>query len=170
MRGFLSLEPDEATLARLLTLQNRLRDGLTRQGVHFPDRLGAPLLAWPFATLDELDRAEIDPDLPELSLGPLRGLPNDDRPAEIGCPLLGADAAQAALFAALRSLLDPDPPKAPFVRLARVAPPSRKVGAALRGLGPVGSAVTPFRAGEIVLWRQTPQGFEAHRRLPLEQT
>lgn len=171
MRGFLSLEPDEATLARLLTVQNRLRDAVTRQGVHFPERLGATLLAWPFGTADEMDAASesIDVPIPELSLSPPRTLPNDERPAEIGCTLVGAEEIQARLFASLRVLLDPDPPKPALVRLARIAPPSRKVGAALRGFGPLGDAVVPFLAGELVLWRQTPQGFEAHRRLRVEQ-
>ena len=170
MRGFLSLEPDGATLSRLLAAQNRLRDALTRQGVHFPERLGATLLAWPFGTPDELDAAAdtLDVALPAMSLASPRGLPNDDRPAEVGCPLLGAEETQARLYASIRALLDPDPPKPAVVRLARIAPPSRKAGAALRSLGSLGDAVSPFHAGALVLWRQTPLGFEAHRRLPLK--
>ena len=37
--------------------RDRLRDALARQGVSFPDRLGATLLAWPFGTEEEIARA-----------------------------------------------------------------------------------------------------------------
>lgn len=164
MRGFLSLEPDDATQARLFAVQNRLRDALNRQGVHFPDRLGPTLLSWPFATLGELDEAResLQVDLPALHLEGLHGLPNDDRPAEVGFSVSGMESLQFELFARLKSLLDPDPPKLPFVRLARVSPASRKVGIALRGSGLVGQGGGPFVPRALTLWRQTPQGFEIH--------
>lgn len=165
MRGFLSLEPDDETLPRLVALQNRLRDSLTRQGVHFPDRLGPTLLAWPYATLRELDlAAELVPrDLPELTLHRLQGRPNDARPAEVGLVVEGCDGYQAALAARLKDALDPDPPKPPFVRLARVSPPSRKVGAALSPLA--GGGGGPFGSRALLIWRQSPDGFEIHRTL-----
>lgn len=165
MRGFLSLEPDDATQARLVAVQNRLHDALNRQGVHFPDRLGPTLLSWPFATLGELDGARelLHAELPAVQLEGLYGLPNDDRPAEVGFAVSGVESLQFELFARLRSLLDPDPPKPPFIRLTRVSPPSRKVGAALRASGLLGHGGGPFVPRALTLWRQTPQGFEVHR-------
>ncbi|GEM_PF-4298665 len=168
MRGYLSLEPDAATRARLLAFQKRLRDALARQGVSFPDRLGAPLLAWPFATLDEIDeaaRAVAPRPAPVLTLGTLRGFPNDDRPAEIGFALSGAEGLQAELFGLLRGPLDPDPPKVAAIRLVRVSPPSRKVGAAMRGAGLLGAGGELFVPDALAIWNQTPQGFEIRRTM-----
>ncbi len=167
MRGFLTLDPDEATHARLVVFQNRLRNALTRQGVSFPDRLAPVLLAWPFATLGELDEAAslVAPCLSNLMLAPLHGNPNDDRPAEVGLRLRGAEAMQSELGALLKQTLDPDLPKPPFVRLVRVSPPSRKVGAALRASGLLGMAAGEFVPQSLSFWRQTPQGFDVHRSL-----
>ena len=192
MHGFLTLDPDAATQSRLLTLQNRLRNALSRQGVHFPDRLAPTLLVWPFATLEELDQAAEQirfspfpsagegpgvrgPEVSDerergawpnlVSLESLHGRPNDDRPAEAGLSLAGCEDLQTTLAAILKQTLDPDPPKPPFIRLARVSPPSRKVGAALRASALPGADAGPFVPCSLTLWRQTPQGFEIHQTL-----
>lgn len=169
MRGFLSLEPDEQTLRRLVEAQNRLRDGLTRQGVSFPERLDAPLLSWPFATRDQLSEAaeRLPKVMPILRLGPMEGRPSSDRPGEVGFGLLGAEELQRTLFAELREPVDPDPPKPAFVRLARVAPASRKVGAALRSMGPLDEG-GEFLAQILRIWNQTPQGFEVYATMRAE--
>lgn len=169
MKGFLSLEPDLPTHAQLVAIQNRLRDVLDRQGVSFPERLHAPLVVWPFATLEELDAASeiVPPNRRELTVSATRGFPNDDRPAEVGLALQGAETMQAELWARLRTTLDPDPPKPPRVRLARVAPPSRKVGIALRQANLLGADDDSYVADAIALWRQTPHGFEMYRRMRL---
>ncbi len=171
MRGFLSLEPDAATRARLVAAQNRLRDALTRQGVSFPDRLGVVLLAWPFGTDDQLSEATerllgIVP--PPILLRSLDGRPNADRPAEAGFVAEGLLPLQDRLFADLRVSLDPDPPKPAFVRLVRISPPSRKVGAALRSAMAGEAESESFGPDQLVLWRQSPQGFEVCRTMPLE--
>ena len=169
MRGFLALEPDDATLAGLVARQNRLRDGLARQGVSFADRLNAPLVVWPFARVNELDEAfrRLSPCAFSSSLGPLRGGPNDDRPGEIGHALEGTEPFQGKIWEELRELLDPDPPKPPFVRLVRVSPPSRKVGHTLRSIGLLGTGSGRFIAESLGIWTQTPQGFEIYRRMRL---
>lgn len=170
MKGFLSLEPDEGTHARLATVQNRLRDALTRQGVHFPDRMGVLLLAWPFADRDQLFEAAVrlkEIVVPIVDLRPLGARPNADRPAEIGFDAEGLRPLQDRLFDALRDPLDPDPPKDAFVRLARVSPPSRKVGAALRGAGALGLSVDEFSPVALTIWHQTPTGYETYRTMPV---
>lgn len=171
MRGFLSLEPDAATLAMLTGAQNRLRDALSRQGVSFPDRLGIVLIQWPFGTDDQLSEAAerlTSVVAPRIDLAPLTGNPSSDRPAEIGFPAEGLEAVQETAFRLLREPVDPDPPKPAFVRLARVSPPSRKVGAALRAAGATEAGERPFVAEKLALWRQTPQGFEVCRTMPVD--
>lgn len=169
MRGYVTLDPDGATLARLVETQRRLRDALARQGVHFVEleRIAPTLLAWPFATLDEIESVEWVPYVVDPELGALRGRPNDDRPAEIGHELRNVETLQGHLYEHLKGPLDPDPPKAAFVRLARVSPPSRKVGAALHGSGLLGLAPGPFQATTLTFWRQNPSGFEPCRTMPL---
>ena len=172
MRGFLSLDPDPTTRERLLILQNRLRDALTRQGVHFaePDRLAPVLLAWPFGRNDELEEAAAllrGVSLPPTQSKPLEGRPNNDRPAEVGCGIFGLEELQAQLFDLLRATLDPDQPKEAFIRLVRISPPSRKVGIALRSSGLLGSDLGSFVPASITLWRQSPQGFEVCRTLSI---
>lgn len=170
MRGFLSLEPTPAAQQELAAIQNRLHDALSRQGVHFADRFGAPLLNWPFGTLEELDQAaEFLQDVSRLHfyLGTLQGRPNHDRPAEVGFEVLGLQAFQESLFARLKPILDPDPIKPPFIRLVRISPPSRKVGAALHGSGLIGTKAPSFVAASLTLWRQSPQGYEAYRTMAL---
>ena len=170
MRGFLSLEPDETTLSRLVETQNRLRDSIARQGVHFTeaDRLAPVLISWPFASLDEIERATttVIPAPPPLHVDGLHARPNDDRPAEIGHVLQGCEALQRTLFEALRELLDPDPPKPAFVRLARVSPPSRKIGIGLRGSRLLGAGEALFNGINLTFWRQNPTGFERCRTMP----
>ena len=169
MRGFLSLDPDPATLGLLIARQNLLRDALTRQGVHFtePERLAPVLLAWPFATLDQLSEASqrLSKVPAPIRLGPLVGLPNGDRPAEIGHGVLDLEAFQSELYRAFGRLLDPDPPKPAFVRLARVSPPSRKVGAGLHGTGLLGSNEGLYVPVSLTIWKQTPTGFEPCRTM-----
>lgn len=172
MRGFLSLDPDSATRERLIALQNRLRDALTRQGVHFaePERLAPTLLAWPFGRNDELEEAATllrGVSAPCVLAKPMEGRPNNDRPAEIGCEILGLEELQAQLFERLRATLDPDQLKESFVRLVRISPPSRKVGVALRGSGLLGSGIGDFVPAALTLWRQSPQGFEPCRTLSI---
>lgn len=169
MRGFLSLEPDEATLARLLATQNRLRDGLSRQGVSFPDRLGIVLIAWPFGDAVQIEEGATRLEglmPPPVRLGPLAGRPNDARPAEVGFAAEGLEAFQTALFERLREPLDPDPPKPAFVRLVRVSPPSRKVGAALHTVERPDAG--DFSPQSLAMWRQTPQGFEVCRTMAFD--
>lgn len=171
MRGLLTLEPDDATEAFLRDVQNRLRNTLTRQGVHFNERLGPTLLSWPFATTDELlHAATLLHDLPlgRVTLETLHGRPNDDRPAEIGFGVSGAEGLQGALFRRLKAALDPDEPKSPYVRLVRIAPASRKVGTAFRGSGLVALPSNGFVPRGIALWNQTPTGFVLFRRVPLD--
>lgn len=170
MRGFLTLDPDKATQARLLAVQNRLRDALDRQGVHFHEVRGATLLAWPFATLPDLDEAaELvgRRQTPEIGTGGLEGLPHGERPSEVGFGLSELGSLQDELAALLKETLDPDPPKPAFIRLVRVAPPSRKVGVALGGSGLLGALIGAFVPASMTIWRQTSQGFEIHRTMRL---
>ncbi len=97
MRGYLSLDPGEETLDRLVEVQNRLRDALTRQGVHFTERtrLAPTLIQWPFGTEDEIEEAAgklTGLAAPTASLLPLAGKPNADRPAEIGFAVHGVES------------------------------------------------------------------------------
>ena len=170
MRGFLSLEPDAATRLVLAAMQNQLRDALSRQGVSFPERLGATLVAWPFGTTKEIDRAAdalAGLTLSRLTLGPLRGRPGDERPSEIGSELQGLDTLVRIIAERIAEPLDPDPPPRPFVRLVRVAPASRKVGIALRASGLMHLEAGVFQGESLGFWRQTPQGFEKCRTMPL---
>lgn len=172
MRGFLSLDPDPKTREHLVAVQNRLQDSLARQGVHFaePERLAPTLIAWPFGRNEELEEAATllkGLSAPSARPAPLEGRPNSDRPAEIGFGLLGIESFQAQLYERLRATLDPDSPKDAFIRLVRVSPPSRKVGAALRGSGLLGSDLGAFVPESITLWRQSPQGFEVCRTLSI---
>ena len=173
MRGFVSLEPDAATLARLIAVQNRLRNVSARQGVSFPERLGATLLAWPFGTSAEIDRAVEAVsalDLSPLALGGLGAIPNEERPAGVGFALKGLETFQRDLFARLAQPLDPDPPGAVSLRIVRIAPPSRKVGVALRGSGLLGAEGGPFVVRALGFWSQTPEGFELRRTIPNRAT
>lgn len=170
MRGFLSLEPNAETRRGLGAIQNRLHDSLARQGVHFSDRFGVTLLVWPFGTFEELDEAFQRLQgyvVPSPTVLPFRGRPNDDRPAEVGFEVDGLGPIQEALFQTLKSTLDPDPPKTPFIRLARVSPASRKVGVALRGSSLIGVSGPRFVAESLTLWQQSPQGYEAYRTMAL---
>ena len=168
MRGFLLIAPDGTTRGRLLAMQNHLRDAVNRQGVHFTERLGAPLLAWPFGTPDEVaEAADLlrGVALPPFALASLEGRPQEDRPAEVGFRLSGAEGLQEEIERRLKQVLDPDPPQPPFVRLARISPPSRKVGAALRGSRLLGAEGPPFVAAGLEFWTQTPEGFAPQHSL-----
>jgi len=170
VRGYLSLEPNPETRRALATIQNRLHDALARQGVHFTDRFGATLLTWPFGTFEELDEAFEKlrgRPIPSLTISPLQGRPNTDRPAEAGFLIEGLEPLQEALFQDLKAALDPDPPKPPFIRLARISPASRKVGVALHGSNLLGVSAPPFVAESLTLWHQSPQGYEAYRTMAL---
>ena len=171
MRGFLSLDPDEETLTRLVATQNRLRSAVSRQGVHFVEveRLPPVLLTWPFATspeIEEIPTFEIE--ISEtIRLESLQSRPNDERPSEFGFTMHGVASLQSSLFQGLRVILDPDPLQPAFVRLARVSPPSRKVGAAIRSSHLLGQGEGPFKAISLTIWKQNPTGFEPCRTMPL---
>ena len=162
MRGYISFQWALVCHNRLYDCQNRLRDAVARQGVAFPDRLGATLLVWPYGTDGEMERAAASLtgiEIPTLAFSPLQCLPNETRPAEVGFTIEEAESLQIEIYTHLEVILDPDPPKPPFVRLCRIAPPSRKVGAALRGSGLLGMKGPEFVATGLEFWTQTPEGF-----------